>query len=139
MRIARCALGLCGLTLVVALAGACSKSETPSAPAPTTAAPAAAPAATTAAAGNYLKVDTFCSTFCSKLCGTCGDAGCQDACKPRCYHGRAPDLLMDGKDPKVALALTQKELDACVATITAESCPKIISGDVPPACFTIQH
>ncbi len=112
---------------------ACSKTEAPSAPPPASAPTAAAPA------GSYLKVDAYCSAFCGKLCGTCGDSGCQDACKPRCYHGRAPDMAMDGKDPKVALALTQKELDACVATITAESCPKIIAGDVPPACFTIQH
>jgi hypothetical protein len=111
------------------LAGACSKNEAPTAPATTAAAPA----------GNFLKVDAYCSAFCGKLCGTCGDASCAGACKPRCHHGRDPDLAMDGKDPKIALALTQKELDACLAAITAESCPKIIAGEVPPACFTVQH
>lgn len=138
MRMVRCASReLCGVALMLLLAAACSKSETPTAPptaaAPTTAAPASAPA------GNYLKVDAYCGAFCGKLCRTCGDAACADACKPRCYHGRAADLPMDGKDPKVALALTQKELDGCLATITADSCPSIISGQVPPACFTVQH
>lgn len=108
--------------MLAALAGACSKSESPPAP-----------------AGSYLKVDAYCSAFCTKLCGTCGDASCADACKPRCSHGRGPDMPMDGKDPKVALALGQKELDACLATITAESCPKIMAGEVPSACFTMQH
>ena len=113
-----------GLALALALlAGACSKG----------------PAASQAAPGGYLKVDAYCSAFCGKLCGTCGNGDCQGACKPRCYHGRAPDLAMDGKDPKVALPLTQKELDGCLATITTQSCPAIISGQVPAACFTIQH
>jgi len=91
------------------------------------------------AAGSYLTVGTYCTTFCDKLCGTCGAAGCTDSCKPRCFHGRTEDMVMDGKDPKIALALTQKELDACIATITKDSCPNIMAGQVPPACFTIQH
>jgi len=89
--------------------------------------------------GNYLTVDAYCSSFCGKLCGTCGAAGCQDTCKPRCMHGRAPGMVMDGKDPKVALALGQKELDACLATISSASCSAIMAGQVPPACYTIQH
>ncbi len=117
-----------GVAIVLALlAAACSKgSSTSSSPAP-------------GSSASYLTVDAYCSSFCGKLCGTCGTASCSDSCKPRCAHGRAPSMLLDGKDPKVALALTQKELDACLATITPASCAAIASGQVPPACFTIQH
>jgi hypothetical protein len=95
--------------------------------------------ATPAAAGSFLNVGTYCDGFCGKLCGTCGAGDCATSCKTRCLFNRSPDTVMDGKDPKTALALTQKELDACLATITADSCLKIASGDVPPACYTIQH
>lgn len=92
-----------------------------------------------AAAGAFLTVGAYCDTFCGKLCGTCGDAQCGASCKQRCLFNRPADMVMDGKDPKTALALTQKELDACTATITADSCPKIMAGQVPDACHTIQH
>lgn len=92
-----------------------------------------------APAGNYLTVATYCSTFCDKLCGTCGQGDCKASCSTRCHFGREDDYVLDGKDPKKGLALTQKELDACIATITAESCPKIGAGQVPVACYTIQH
>ena len=92
-----------------------------------------------AAAGAFLTVGAYCDTFCGKLCTTCGAGDCATSCKQRCLFNRPADMVMDGKDPKTALALTQKELDACTATITADSCPKIMAGQVPPACFTIQH
>jgi hypothetical protein len=88
---------------------------------------------------SYLTVGAYCTGFCSKLCGTCGQGDCDTSCKNRCYFGRSPDLVMDGKNPKQALALTQKELDGCTALITKDSCMAIASGQVPPACFTIQH
>jgi hypothetical protein len=92
------------------------------------------------AGGSYLTVGAYCSAFCEKLCGTCGTGTtCAQSCKPRCFYGRAEDMILDGKDPKVGLALTQKELDACTALITKESCMTIASGQVPPACYTIQH
>lgn len=120
--------------ILTTLLVACSKgSSTSSTGSGSSTASGAAPA------GAYLTVDAYCSAFCNKLCGTCGDAQCQDTCKPRCFHGRTGDLALDGKDPKVALALTQKELDACLATITAQSCPLIMGGNVRPECFTIQH
>jgi hypothetical protein len=122
------------VSLVIAF-GACS-SDKAAAPASGS---AASGATASGAAGPLLRVDAYCGAFCSKLCGTCGDAACADTCTPRCYHGRAPDSVLDGKDPKVALALTATELDACLKTITAESCPSIMQGQVPPACFTIQH
>ena len=87
----------------------------------------------------YLTVGTYCTTFCEKLCGTCGVGDCHDACNTRCHFGRAPELVLDGKDPKIALALTQTNLDACLATITPQSCMSIASGQVPPACYTIRH
>lgn len=35
---------------------------------------------------------------------------------------------------------TVQDLDGCLATINAASCPKIMSGKAaPPACYTIQH
>ena len=105
--------------------------------------PGSGPAAGSGAApaGAYLTVGTYCSAFCSKLCGTCGAGApsCADSCATRCHYGRSPDQVMDGKDPKVALALTQANLDACLATITKTSCMSIASGQVPPACYTIQH
>jgi hypothetical protein len=118
-----------GFGVVVALAcvGGCQKKTTESKP------------ATTAAAGSYLTVGTYCDEFCGELCGTCGPVDCVHTCKPRCLFNRPPDMVMDGKDPKTALAITQKELDACLATITSDSCPKIASGDVPAVCHTIQH
>ena len=91
------------------------------------------------ASGSYLTVGAYCSAFCDKLCGTCGAGDCQDACPKRCHYGRAPEKLLDGSDPKTGLALTQKELDGCLATITKDSCMSIASGQVPPACYTIQH
>ncbi len=99
----------------------------------------AASGSATAPAGSYLTVAAYCSAFCGKLCGTCGAGDCQDACPKRCAYGRAPDKVLDGSDPKTGLALTQKELDACLATITKDSCMAIAGGQVPPACFTIQH
>ncbi len=89
--------------------------------------------------GSYLTVGAYCTGFCNKLCGTCGAGDCDTTCNNRCHFGRSPDLLLDGKDPKQALALTQKNLDECVALITKDSCMSIASGQVPPACFTIQH
>jgi len=87
-----------------------------------------------------LTVGAYCSAFCGKLCDTCGDAQCGDTCKPRCLHDRNPDMLLDGKDPKVALALTKKNLDECLATISKDSCPQVITGQsIAPACFTMQH
>jgi hypothetical protein len=91
------------------------------------------------AGGAYLTVGAYCTAFCTKLCGTCGAGDCSTSCNHRCDYGRSPDLVFDGKDPKVALALTQSNLDACLATITKDSCMSIASGNVPPACFTIQH
>jgi hypothetical protein len=87
----------------------------------------------------YLTVGTYCTAFCQKLCATCGAGDCHDSCNKRCDYGRSPDLVFDGKDPKIALALTQPNLDACLATITSEGCMAIASGQVPPACYTIQH
>lgn len=92
-----------------------------------------------AASSGFLTVGAYCSAFCDKLCATCGAGNCQDACPTRCHFGRAPDKLLDGSDPKTGLALTQKELDGCLAAITHESCPAIASGQVPPVCYTIQH
>ncbi len=92
-----------------------------------------------AAPGSYLTVGAYCSAFCDKLCGTCGAGDCQDACPKRCHYGRASDKLLDGSDPKTGLALTQKDLDGCLAMITKDSCLTIASGQVPPACYTIQH
>ncbi len=129
-RIATRILGLLGSVLVVASIGGCSKTSSSG--------PGSA-ATGSATAKSFLTVDSYCTPFCDKLCGTCGDGSCKESCKPRCLFGRAPDSLLDGKDPKVALALTRSELDACLGTITAESCPEIMAGKVPPACFTIQH
>lgn len=89
--------------------------------------------------GSYLTVGAYCTGFCNKLCGTCGMGDCDTSCNRRCHFGRSPDLVLDGKDPKQALALTQKNLDECTALITKDSCMSIASGQVPPACFTIQH
>lgn len=97
------------------------------------------PATGSASPGSYLTVGAYCSAFCSKLCGTCGAGDCQDACPKRCHFGRAPEKVLDGSDPKTGLALTQKELDGCLALITKDSCMSIASGQVPPACYTIQH
>lgn len=91
------------------------------------------------APGANLTVGAVCKGFCDKLCGTCGDTSCQDTCKPRCFNGRAESMVMDGKDPKVALEFTQTKLDACTTLITKDSCPGIMAGQVPPACFTIQR
>ena len=90
---------------------------------------------------SYLTVGAYCTAFCTKLCGTCGAGAvdCPDSCNKRCDYGRPTDMLLDGKDPKTGLALTQQNLDACVALITKDSCMSIASGQVPPACFTIQH
>ena len=113
---------LCGFPLLLALiAGSCSKS------------------APVASSSNWLTVGAYCDSFCGKLCGTCGVASCPNTWRPRCLFNRAADMVMDGKDPKIALARTQTHLDACLATITAASCPGIMAGQVPPACFTIQH
>ncbi len=93
-----------------------------------------------APAGSYLTVGKYCDGFCDKLCATCGMGECANTCRQRCHYGRSPDQLLDGKDPKVALALTQSNLDACLAMITSkDSCLSIASGNVPPACYTIQH
>ncbi len=92
-----------------------------------------------AAPGSYLTVGAYCSAFCDKLCGTCGAGDCKDACPLRCHYGRQPEKVLDGSDPKTGLALTQKDLDGCLAMITKDSCPAIASGQVPPACYTIQH
>jgi hypothetical protein len=108
--------------LVVA-AAACSKKD----------------AGSSAPASSNLTVGAYCTGFCSKLCGTCGQGDCDTSCKNRCYFGRSPDYLLDGKDPKQGLALTQKNLDECTSLITKDSCMAIASGQVPPACFTIQH
>ena len=94
---------------------------------------------TPSAGGEYLTVEKYCGSFCAKLCGTCSDQACINACKPRCYNGRAASMVMDGKDPKVALARTQADLDGCLATVTPASCMQIMAGQVPPACYTIQH
>ncbi len=118
--------------LAMSSLAACSKNEPSAGQAP---AAASAPAP----AGAYLTVGTYCTAFCSKLCGTCGVGDCPTACNRRCDYGRSPDLVFDGKDLKVALALTQQNLDACLATITKDSCLSIASGNVPPACYTIQH
>jgi hypothetical protein len=91
------------------------------------------------ASGSYLTVGVYCTAFCTKLCGTCGAGDCSTSCNKRCDYGRSPDLVFDGKDPKVALALTQANLDACLARITKDSCTSIASGDVPPDCYTIDH
>jgi hypothetical protein len=89
--------------------------------------------------GQYLTVGGYCTAFCTKLCGTCGTGDCSTSCNTRCDYGRSPDLVFDGKDPKVALALTQQNLDACLARITKDSCMSIASGNVPPDCYTIDH
>lgn len=89
--------------------------------------------------GAYLTVGTYCTAFCTKLCGTCGAGDCSTSCNTRCDYGRSPDLVFDGKNPKVALALTQQNLDACLARITKDSCMSIASGNVPPDCYTIDH
>jgi hypothetical protein len=102
-----------------------SDKASPSAPAP---------------AGAYLTVGQYCTAFCNKLCATCGIGDCQTSCNRRCDYGRSPDLVFDGKDPKIALALTQQNLDACLATITnKETCLSIAAANIPPACYTIQH
>lgn len=93
----------------------------------------------TAGSGAYLTVGAYCTSFCTKLCDTCGQGDCPTSCNKRCQYGRSPDKVLDGSDPKTGLALTQANLDACVATITKESCMSIASGQVPPVCFTIQH
>ena len=98
-----------------------------------------APPAPAGGSGSYLTIGAYCDAFCTKLCGTCGVGDCPNSCKVRCLYGRDPGRLLDGKDPKTALALTQKELDACLATVTAETCQAIGAGQVPPACYTIQH
>lgn len=120
------------LATLLVLAAACGgKDSTPG-----SGSGSAAPAPTSA----YLTVAAYCDGFCSKLCGTCGSPGmCDQPCHKRCYFGRTGDKLLDGSDPKTGLALTQHNLDACVATITAQSCVTIASGQVPPACYTIQH
>lgn len=107
---------------------ACSKKE-----------PSPDKAGSAAPASAYLTVGVYCTAFCNKLCATCGMGDCQTSCNKRCDYGRSPDQVFDGKDPKVALALTQQNLDACLATITKDSCLSIASGNVPPACYTIQH
>jgi len=90
--------------------------------------------------GAFLTVAAYCDGFCSKLCGTCGQqANCDEPCHKRCYFGRTGDKVLDGSDPKTGLALTQTNLDACVAAITKDSCMTIASGQVPPVCYTIQH
>jgi hypothetical protein len=90
--------------------------------------------------GAYLTVGQYCTGFCNKLCATCGMGDCQTSCNRRCDFGRSPDQLLDGKDPKTSLPLTQANLDACVATITnKDTCMSIASGQVPPVCYTIQH
>jgi hypothetical protein len=110
-----------GLLLAVTLAiGACNKTQPP------------------ASMGN-LTVGAYCGSFCGKLCGTCGLPNCPDTCKFRCFFGRPATMVLDGKDPKVALARTTADLQACLDTISPESCPAIMAGKVPPACFTIQH
>ena len=91
------------------------------------------------AAGGFVTVGTFCDAVCGKLCGDCGDQQCPQTCKPRCLFNRSPEMPLDGKDPKVALAKTQQDLDACLGAITHDVCPKFMAGDVPPVCFTIQH
>jgi hypothetical protein len=101
--------------------------------------PAPSSGSAVASTGSFLTVGAYCTAFCDKLCATCGVGDCQTSCNKRCHFGRAPELVLDGKDPKTALALTQHELDACLATITADSCMSIASGQVPPACYTIQH
>ncbi len=116
--------------LAMSSLAACAKKEAPA---------GQAPAGSSAPAGAYLTVGTYCTAFCNKLCGTCGAGDCPTACNRRCDYGRSPDLVFDGKDPKIALALTQQNLDACLATITKDSCLSIASGNVPPACYTIQH
>jgi hypothetical protein len=116
---------------LLSLAG-CSKKEPSADQAP-------APASTPAPAGAYLTVGVYCTAFCNKLCATCGMGDCPTSCNRRCDYGRSPDLVFDGKDPKIALALTQQNLDACLATITKESCMSIAAANVPPACYTIQH
>ena len=118
--------------LVTCCLTACSKKEQ-AADNSGSAAPAGAPA------GANLTVGAYCTAFCDKLCSTCGAPNCPSACNTRCDYGRSPDLVFDGKDPKVALALTQRNLDACLATITKDSYESIAAGNVPPACFTIQH
>jgi hypothetical protein len=112
-------------------ASACDKKTSNDTPAASTSAPSSS--------GASLTVETYCSAFCGKLCRTCGDRACSTTCNLRCHFGRPPSTVMDGHDPKVALARTQTDLDACLATITAQSCPSIMGGQVPPACFTIQH
>ena len=118
--------------LAVSSLTACSKKDS----APDKASPAAN---ASAPSQPYLTVGVYCSAFCTKLCGTCGVGECQTSCNRRCDYGRSPDVVFDGKDPKIALALTQQNLDACLATITKDSCLTIASGNVPPACYTIQH
>jgi len=115
------------ISLVVSAAACSKKSDS------------GATSSATPATGSNLTVGAYCSGFCTKLCGTCGMGDCDTSCKRRCYFGRSPDYVLDGKDPKQGLALTQENLDACVALITKDSCMTIASGQVPPACFTIQH
>jgi hypothetical protein len=118
------------VTVVLALAvAACSK----------TSAGAPGSSGSEVASGANLTVEGYCGAFCPKLCGTCGDAACPQTCKPRCYFGRPGTMVLDGKDPKIGLARTQKDLDGCLATITSATCPSIMAGNVPPACYTIQH
>ncbi len=121
------------VAVVVWLLFVCSSAACSNKPSET-GAPASAPS------GSYLTVGKYCDGFCDKLCATCGMGECANACRRRCHYGRSPDQLLDGKDPKVALALTQSNLDACLATINSkDSCLSIASGNVPPACYTIQH
>jgi hypothetical protein len=116
-----------GLGIVVA---GCGKKD---------ATPAAGSAAGSGSAA-YLTVGKYCDAFCGKLCNTCGqNANCDEPCHKRCYFGRTADKVLDGSDPKTGLALTQTNLDGCIAAITKDSCMAIASGQVPPVCFTIQH
>ena len=118
-----------GVIFAVALA-ACSNKD---------AKPAAGSAAGSGSAA-YLTVAQYCDAFCGKLCNTCGqNANCDEPCHKRCYFGRTGDKVLDGSDPKTGLALTQTNLDGCIAAITKDSCMAIASGQVPPVCFTIQH
>jgi hypothetical protein len=114
--------------------GACSKSGGSGSATGSGSASAASPTT------GYLTVGAYCDAFCDKLCATCGAGNCADSCRTRCHFGRAPEMVLDGTDPKRGLALTQQNLDACLATISSkESCLSIASGQVPPACYTIQH
>jgi hypothetical protein len=117
------------LIVAIALAGCGKKDATP-----------AAGSAAGSGSAAYLTVGKYCDAFCGKLCNTCGqNANCDEPCHKRCYFGRTADKVLDGSDPKTGLALTQTNLDGCIAAITKDSCMTIASGQVPPVCFTIQH